>query len=241
MDDTGNSVLNHLHFSIHDWDLPRAGAHGASVRPTPLSGVRLEDGDDGACVRSTNVEYREPPIIEVTDFAGQNWVITPEALAVSEDPPAKVEDQKFLLVLSGVAVVDFQGESTADWRRATLLIRPDVDAPMQHAIAEYGIPTPPGTSGAQYWTALQVEDWAPFAAPSAMFNKGVSNNSGFAVDLWRPNPFESKLGFSNTMIGNLFSGVLVDVAVRDTDAVLHRVSYSVTLVGKIVFGPIIIR
>jgi murein DD-endopeptidase MepM/ murein hydrolase activator NlpD len=242
MDDTGNSVLNHLHFSIHDWDLPRPGAqYGASVRPTPLSGVRLEDGDDGACVRSTNVEYREPPIIEVTDFAGQNWVITPEALAVSEDPPAKVEDQKFLLVLSGIAVVDFQGESTADWRRATLLIRPDVDAPMQHAITEYGIPTPPGTSGAQYWTALQVEHWAPFAAPSAMFNRGVSNNSGFAVDRWRPNPFESKLGFANTMIGNLFSGVLVDVAVRDTDAVLHRVSYSVTLVGKIVFGPIIIR
>ena len=57
MDDTGNSALDHLHFSVHDRTLPHPNvSFGRSVRPTPLSDVRLEDGDSGTCVESTNVE-----------------------------------------------------------------------------------------------------------------------------------------------------------------------------------------
>jgi murein DD-endopeptidase MepM/ murein hydrolase activator NlpD len=50
MDDTGTSLLNHLHFSIHDRNL------GHSVRPTPMSGVTLGDGGSATCVKSTNFE-----------------------------------------------------------------------------------------------------------------------------------------------------------------------------------------
>ena len=57
MDDTGNSILDHLHFSIHDRNLTRPNvSYGSSVRPSPLSGVRLGDGDSGTCVRSSNIE-----------------------------------------------------------------------------------------------------------------------------------------------------------------------------------------
>jgi murein DD-endopeptidase MepM/ murein hydrolase activator NlpD len=57
MDDTGSSVIDHLHFSIHDTNIARPGSSfGGSVRPTPMGGVRLGDGDDGRCVESTNVE-----------------------------------------------------------------------------------------------------------------------------------------------------------------------------------------
>lgn len=57
MDDTGNSVLDHLHFSVHDRSLPHPNvSYGRSVRPSPLSGVRLADGDSGRCVASSNVE-----------------------------------------------------------------------------------------------------------------------------------------------------------------------------------------
>jgi hypothetical protein len=152
MDDTGTSILNHLHFSVHDSDI-----NGASVRPTPLSGVRLEDGDDGTCVRSNNIEFVEKPMIEVTSFAGQNWVITPAALAVNEAPPATIKDQKFLVVLSGVAMLDLKGNSTSQWRQETVLILPDIQAPMLYAINRYGIPTPPGANGLNYSTALQLE------------------------------------------------------------------------------------
>ena len=36
----------------------------------------------------------------------------------------------------------------------------------------------------------------------------------------------------------LFNGIAVDVAVRDNDAWLFRVSYHITLLGKIVFAQV---
>lgn len=54
MNDTGTSILDHLHFSIHD--TTTGTGIGNSVRPTPLDGVTLGDGDSGTCVRSTNTE-----------------------------------------------------------------------------------------------------------------------------------------------------------------------------------------
>jgi murein DD-endopeptidase MepM/ murein hydrolase activator NlpD len=120
MDDTGNSVLNHLHFSIHDRTIPYPDRpSGASVRPTPMSGVRLDDQDSGACVCSTNVE-RGKPVIEAVGFAGQNWLITPAARAVNQPVPPGVQGEKWLLVLSGVATLDVQGNSESQWRHETV-------------------------------------------------------------------------------------------------------------------------
>jgi hypothetical protein len=62
MNDTGNSVLDHLHFSIHR--ITAAGEIGPSVRPSPMEGRTLGDDDSGACIRSTNAEtlfIRLPP------------------------------------------------------------------------------------------------------------------------------------------------------------------------------------
>jgi hypothetical protein len=59
MNDTGTSVLDHLHFSIHD---SAAGPGiGPSVRPTPMEGRTLGDGASGACIRSTNQERTALP------------------------------------------------------------------------------------------------------------------------------------------------------------------------------------
>jgi murein DD-endopeptidase MepM/ murein hydrolase activator NlpD len=58
MDDTGESFLNHLHFSLHDGRRPgRRFAFGRSVRPSPMGRTRLEDRDEGKCVRSRNVPF----------------------------------------------------------------------------------------------------------------------------------------------------------------------------------------
>jgi hypothetical protein len=52
MNDTGVSVLDHLHFSVHD---SNAGPGiGPSVRPSPMEGRTLGDGASGTCIRSTN-------------------------------------------------------------------------------------------------------------------------------------------------------------------------------------------
>jgi hypothetical protein len=94
----------------------------------------------------------------------------------------------------------------------------------------------PEAAGSQYLIRFSVEGWAPFVSLSSIFNQGQSINSGFAVDVWRPNHFGNGTDvLSNRPVNNLFSGINVDLAVRDTDAWLHRIGYNITLVGKIVF------
>jgi hypothetical protein len=63
VDSTGNSAIDHLHFSIHDQTRPFVGARatagccgslvrGSSVRPTPMNGQHLVDTNEGACIQS---------------------------------------------------------------------------------------------------------------------------------------------------------------------------------------------
>ena len=170
----------------------------------------------------------------IRTFSGQNWLITPAALAVNQPRPQSIRDQSWLFILSGVAIVDLQGNSQAQWLHETLIIDPDFRNPLNSAVDRHSIPRPPGTD---YRPEFQLDQWSPFAATSVIFNQGESLNSGFAVNVWRPNPFQTGSdAFGGPMLNNLFSGIQVDVAVRDTDAWLYRVSYNFTLLGKIVFS-----
>jgi murein DD-endopeptidase MepM/ murein hydrolase activator NlpD/tetratricopeptide (TPR) repeat protein len=241
MDDTGNSVLDHLHFSIHDRQLPFPGAsEGRSVRPTPMSGYTLGDSDSNKCVESNNIEYKgSNQMIYPKSYAGQNWLITPAALAVNESPPRSISDQKWMLVLSGVAHLNLKGNGS-EWLRETVSLLPDILAPMNYAINKYNIPRPPTPPG--YTLRFQVEQWVPHATLSSIYNKNHSVNSGFAVDVWRPNPFLTNTDVvTNAAFDKIFNGIQVDVAVSDIDAFFYRISYHISLIGKIRFGqPIII-
>ncbi len=93
-------------------------------------------------------------------FAVQNWIITPEALALGEAPPATIGAQKFILQLTGVANVDLQGTLPNDWTRQTVSIQPDLATPLNWAIAKWGIPTPwsnPINRNRQYSTLFSLE------------------------------------------------------------------------------------
>lgn len=174
----------------------------------------------------------------VSTFAGQNWLIAPAALAVNEAKPSSINDQKWLLVLTGVGIIDLRGNAN-DWRRETLIIYPDMQAPLQYAVNRYSIPKPVGLNTRP---DLDLEQWAPFAAVSSIFNKDSEiasqpprTDAGFAVDIWRPNSFFSTTDAGGKPVNNIFTGIAVDVAVRNQRATLHRVSYHITLLGKIVF------
>ena len=202
---------------------------------------KLNAGSHGALLR-----YRQFNSMKyLTEFAGQNWLITPAALAVGESPPANIHEQKWLLVLSGVVIADLKGDNTGQWNHQTVSFMPDMagpddpsstSGPLNWAINRYSIPKPPGAPGAQFLIRFSVEEWAPFVSPNAIFNQGQSINSGFAVDAWRPNHFGNGLNlFTHQHVNNLFTGINADLAVRDTDAWLYRLGYNITLLGKIVF------
>lgn len=181
----------------------------------------------------------------LTSFAGQNWLITPAALAVGEHPPATIQDQKWLLVLSGVVFANLQGNSTANWLHETVSFVPDMagpsnSGPLNWAINRWAIPRPPASAGS-YNTVFSLEEWAPFASLSSVFDQEQSINAGFAVDVWRPSPFQTGTDIlTHRPVNNIFTGVNVDAAVRDTDAWIYRLGYNITLLGRIAFTPNII-
>lgn len=176
----------------------------------------------------------------LTIFAGQNWLITPAALAVGEHPPTSIQDQKWLLVLSGVVLADLKGTSSAQWLHETVSFLPDMagpsnSGPLNWAINRFSIPKPPSPAG-NYYIGFSLEEWAPFASLGSIFNQDQSINSGFAVDAWRPAPFASGTdALSHQPVSKIFNGINVDLAVRDSDASIFRLGYNITLLGKIVF------
>ncbi len=162
-------------------------------------------------------------------------MIIPEGLGANEPKPSAAA-QKFILVLTGVGIVDLQGNNSNERRRETLTISPDIANPLGFASSKYGIPRPANTMA-----NFDLEQWAPYANVSSAFEKengGV--DLGFAVDVWRPHPFFHGTDTNGQQHTQLFQGVDVDVAIRNKNATLHRVNYHVTLVGRIVFLPNII-
>jgi hypothetical protein len=176
-------------------------------------------------------------MIEVNSFGGQSWLITPAARAVNEAQP-RINEQKWLLVLSGVGIVSLRG--TSNWLRETAHILPDMRVPLDYAINRFSIPRPPGAEATDYDVGFQLEQWAPFASISSIFDQDQSVNAGFAVDAWRHSPFATGTdAFSGQSVGCIFDGIIVNVAVRDSDAWLYRVGYNITLLGQIVFTNVV--
>ena len=181
----------------------------------------------------------------LTDFAGQNWLITPAALAVGEPPPKTIHDQKWLLVLSGVVIANQRGDNSGSWNHQTVSFMPDMagpddptatSGPLNWAINQYSIPRPPGVVGQDYWVRFSLEEWSPFVSLGSVFDQAQSINAGFAVDDWRPNHFDTGTdALTNESVNNIFTGVNADLAVSDSDAWIYRLGYNITLLGKIVF------
>jgi hypothetical protein len=166
---------------------------------------------------------------------GQNWLITPVALAVHEPPPASISLQKWQVVLTGVGLIDFQGNNPNDWRRDTLSIFPNIiNDPLSFVIQKYGIPR---KNPLETTMGFELDLWAPFVAPTSTFSRETGTvDAGFAVDDWRPAPFNSGTdAVTGTQVKQVWNGVLADLAVRNNNATMHRVSYHITLAGRIVF------
>jgi len=178
-------------------------------------------------------------MLELKTFAGQNWVITPAALAANQTAPANIHDQKWLLILSGVAYANIRG---TDFNEVPdikdVQFRPNIVNPCNYAINQYGIPRPPGVENQNYLVQFQVEVWAPFAGVSGSLNRD-SDYAEIEVASWRPTHFLNGFDmFTGNPLGNIFDGLVVSCVVADTDAELLRIGYNISLLGKIVFTQI---
>lgn len=132
-------------------------------------------------------------------------------------------------------MVDFSGNSNAVWRHDQLLISPNLSTALVPALTTYSIPIPPGTPGTDLAPWIQVEDSPPFATLGSVFDAHESINAGFAVDGWTMQNRPGTETGTGATVQNLFSGLIAELAVRDNDAILHRVSFSLIVQGPMRF------
>jgi hypothetical protein len=170
-------------------------------------------------------------------LSSEGYVITPVALAVTDHPPADIYGQRWMLVLSGVAVCNFEGQTTNDWTRDTILIQPDINDALEVAIASHHIPRPLLRPPATAVPGFQADQVASFATLNSIFDTPGSLNDGFAVDSWQLShhfaPNAQHANIDPTV--DIIDGLVVDAAVRNSDAELYRIGYHITLIGLIVF------
>lgn len=170
------------------------------------------------------------------ESAGENWVLTPAPASPFEAPPRSVNQQQWMLTVTGVAILydngtqGVQGNLPDDWRRETVTIAPNISAILKPLIGEYSISAPAYTS-----LGLSVSQWAPYAAISSGFHNNT-DDAGFAVDTWRPTPFtQGGRDGDGGVLNSIFAGIEVDIAVRNNKAWIYRVSYQITLVGLLAY------
>jgi len=119
---------------------------------------------------------------------------------------APLPDGRLLLIFSGVAVVDFRGESR-DWNRDIVILALNT--------------RPSGPYGGTF-----IHDQAAaFVTPNSTWDKDTAIDAGFAIDWCRALPHIAL--FSDWIF------IECQAAVRDSDAFLYRVGYQLTATGKL--------
>jgi hypothetical protein len=182
----------------------------------------------------------------INGYAVQNYVIVPAALAANQQAPQNIGKQKWLMTLSGVAIINFKSTSNNDWTGETFILDPDSNTPMQYAINQFSIPVPTDSPYEidsfdlpRIKPMFQVEQYTINAALGSIFDKNSAINAGFSVNSWRPAPFlslsDSRPDGNAPVIKRILRGFLIDVAVRDIDAYLYRINFQINLLGKIIF------
>ncbi len=182
-------------------------------------------------------------------LGGENWVMTPAALAVGERPPATIYDQTWLMVLSGVVSTSLEGFYKDQWVGYTVEIFPDLGhlgtppaGPLGWTIQQYSIPIPsPDPPNNLITPAFSVLQWAPFVSLGNIVQNNAYEDppavAAYGVNVWRPHHFSTAIdAVTHQPAGNIFNGIDVDVDVLGESAFVTGFGFNITLLGKIVFG-----
>jgi len=154
-------------------------------------------------------------------FTGRNFMFVPiETPSIPKQAPFRG-----LIILSGVAIIDFAGDNPGDWRRDRVILDLDVDLGQAIQLAPYR--PPPGLQ----FVGFSIAQFVPFATVNARLARllpqhAVHPNDGTAVDAFFSSP-------GGAMI-------LIDVAVRNIDSVIHRLGYHLSLFGSLVAQPVVV-
>jgi hypothetical protein len=154
------------------------------------------------------------PPFTVERYFVQNWTITPTV------KPA----ENFTLVLTGVADANLSGRAEGFYQ--TVILTPDDGPAIRYALTHFpaaeSVFHPEIGSGHE----LFADQAAVFVALSSILDEGSSSGVvGFAVNSWNL--------IGNSGLPQAFAGIEVQVGIVNDHAQLVRLSYHITLVGRI--------
>ena len=160
--------------------------------------------------------------VNPSKFTGRNVMFVP--IETPSIPPKQAF--RGLIILSGVAIIDFAGNSPGDWNRDQVILDLSVDLGKAIQLAPY---TPPP---AEQFDGFSIAQFVPFATVNSRLARllpqhAVHPNDGTAVDAFFSSP-------GGAMIQ-------IDVAVRNVDSVIHRLGYHLSLYGSLVARPVFER
>lgn len=132
--------------------------------------------------------------------------------------PAPHSGENFeLFIFTGIAVFDGQLKGTGgSWERGQAYIN-----------ANYSNIVSTGQ-------AILPQNWTVDTHLASISNIEAAINTGWAVDNFSLSRGSNHLGGGKVAVRNGILGIAMDVAVRDSDAYIQRLSYHVTILGKIV-------
>ncbi len=139
---------------------------------------------------------------------------------------ATPDDLNFEVKFSGVALLNFKGNSDGSWHQDTLQISSKLLG-MDKILEQVKPILPPlSTLFSEKYHFVPIQ-WVVYAGINATFNANNSVNAGYAVNTF---------GLMSTVTGNvrLMQGIQAQVAVRDKDGELLRVGYTATIYGYFV-------
>ena len=120
-----------------------------------------------------------------------------------------------LFIFTGIAVLSRTKGAGTSWEKGTVLI----NANYSNVVSRDH--------------AIQPRHWTVDVHLASIFNADVANNTGWAIDAFSLDRRTNNLGGRNVVVAHGMLQITTKVAVRDIDAYIHRLSYHVTILGKV--------
>lgn len=153
-------------------------------------------------------EYWVPPLYVIGSLIGEKAHIIRSGIVLLPNRP------------NGEAREGFKGISPEAWRRERFELGFDLRPAIERI-------QPARPADGHSW-AIRYEQWAATAAPNSMFNLNVSNDAGYAVDA---------AALADPLVPTIGAKLDLDLAIRDGDGYLFRVSYYLHIIGTVVQIP----
>jgi hypothetical protein len=162
-----------------------------------------------------------------------NEYTNPRRFASRHLAVAPLPFHRILCTFTGVIVIDFRGVSPSYWTKDTLRVGLEQYRAIGEAQAQGWLEshTPLPSAGHVYYVTIRDDDIASLVTVNSGYNQNWADNDGKAVDAVSvvTNAADKLRGVANTPLLTFDASL----AVRDSDAYLHRVGYQVTAVATV--------